>query len=96
MAQRTVAVYRDALDLAGPSQALESISARRCLLALGYVPWRLPQTEAPKSDAQINNEGAVAQLASAALRIRHTLPGRVLYRLAPKALVAALKARLPS
>ncbi|HKE40967.1 MAG TPA: glycosyltransferase [Casimicrobiaceae bacterium] len=96
MAERTVAVYRDALGLAGPSEALDPISARRCLLALGYVPWRLPQTAAPKSDGQINNEGAVAQLASAALRIRHTLPGRVLYRLAPKALVAALKARLPS
>ena len=47
----------------------------------------------PESDG---DRGAVARLARAALRIRHTFPGRVLYRLAPKPLLNALKARLPS
>ena len=37
----------------------------------------------------------LAHVARAALRIRHTLTGRVLYRLAPKSLLDALKARLP-
>jgi hypothetical protein len=36
----------------------------------------------------------MAGIARIALRIRHTLPGRVLYRLAPKALREALKARV--
>jgi hypothetical protein len=35
-----------------------------------------------------------ARVASFALHIRHTLPGRLLYRLAPKSLVAALKNHL--
>jgi hypothetical protein len=39
--------------------------------------------------------GALAGIARVALRIRHTAPGRVLYSLAPKSLLDALKARLP-
>ncbi len=38
--------------------------------------------------------GPVAGIARIALRIRHTLPGRVLYRLTPRALREALKARV--
>jgi len=38
--------------------------------------------------------GPIARIARTALRIRHTLPGRMLYRLAPKALREALKARI--
>jgi hypothetical protein len=41
-------------------------------------------------------DDAITQMARAALQIRHTLPGRVLYRLAPKALLDALKGRLGS
>jgi hypothetical protein len=37
---------------------------------------------------------ALALVARAALSIRHTLAGRVLYRLAPKPLVDALRQRL--
>jgi hypothetical protein len=40
--------------------------------------------------------GTIARFARAALSIRHTAPGRVLYRLAPRTLVDLLKARLPS
>jgi hypothetical protein len=39
--------------------------------------------------------GPLAGIALVALRIRHTVPGRLLYSLAPKALLDALKARLP-
>jgi hypothetical protein len=38
--------------------------------------------------------GALGVVAHAALAIRHTLPGRLLYRLAPKPLLDALKQRL--
>ena len=46
-------------------------------------------TTAPRAPAD-----AMTHVARAALQIRHTLPGRVLYRLAPKALLAALKGKL--
>jgi GT2 family glycosyltransferase/glycosyltransferase involved in cell wall biosynthesis len=96
MAQHTADVYRDALQHAALVPALRPVSADRCLAALGYAPWHPPppmkRTE-PESDG---DRGAVARLARAALRIRHTFPGRVLYRLAPKPLINALKARLPS
>jgi len=38
--------------------------------------------------------GPIAGIARVALRIRHTLPGRMLYRFAPKAVLDALKARI--
>jgi len=38
--------------------------------------------------------GMAAHLSRLALRMRHTGPGRVLYRLTPTALLDALKARL--
>ncbi|HXX86219.1 MAG TPA: glycosyltransferase [Casimicrobiaceae bacterium] len=96
MAQRTVSIYRDALRHSAFTRMRPPIAAERCLAALGYVPWRPPPAAAPVLGVPAEELGAVAHLARAALRIRHTVPGRVLYRLAPKALVAALKARLPS
>jgi len=81
------------------------LSTRRCRDALGYTPW---PPAAASAAAAIGSEserfsngpsapvGAVARFARAALSIRHTAPGRVLYRLAPRTLVDLLKARLPS
>jgi GT2 family glycosyltransferase/glycosyltransferase involved in cell wall biosynthesis len=96
MGRRTVSVYGDALRNAAPAHVRPPIAAQRCLAGLGYVPWHLPEPEAAGTDAAMKSDDALARLANTALRIRHTWPGRLLYRLTPKALVAALKARLPS
>ena len=100
MAERTMEVYRRSLR---PRAAAvhAPIAVARCLDALHYVPWRpgVPLGALPPAQAQVENEvvdDALARFARAALRIRHTMPGRVLYNLAPKALVNALKGRLPS
>ena len=96
MTDATLAVYRDALKRASARPAVMPIAAARCLAALHYVPWRPPaKTEpAPDSGTRPAPRGPMAGIARIALRIRHTLPGRVLYRLAPKALREALKARV--
>jgi hypothetical protein len=96
MTDATLAVYRDAQKRASARPAVMPIAAARCLAALHYVPWRPPaKTEsAPEPAARPAPRGPVAGIARMALRIRHTLPGRVLYRLAPKALREALKARV--
>jgi len=82
------------------------LSTRRCRDALGYAAWPPPATmnpvetfepEAERSGNGSNARvGTIARFARAALSIRHTAPGRVLYRLAPRTLVDLLKARLPS
>jgi GT2 family glycosyltransferase/glycosyltransferase involved in cell wall biosynthesis len=96
MTDATLAVYRDALKRASARPAVMPIAAARCLAALHYVPWRPPAKiePAPEPVARPAPRGAVAGIARIALRIRHTLPGRVLYRLAPRALREALKARV--
>jgi GT2 family glycosyltransferase/glycosyltransferase involved in cell wall biosynthesis len=92
MAQATTAVWRDALAGAvAPSS--QPIAAKRCLEALHYVPWR-PPVDAPGASPGANGEDVLAHVARAALAIRHTLPGRLLYRLTPRPLVNALKQRL--
>lgn len=96
MAERTLSIYRDAVQRARGATHAQPIAAERCLAALGYVPWRMPQDSFQAQAAAGGSRGAVAHLASTALRVRHTLPGRVLYRLAPKGWIAALKSRLPS
>jgi len=96
MAECTASIYQDALRRAAAARAPSPISADRCLAALGYTPWRMPQPGAATAETTLRGRGALAQLAKAALRVRHTPPGRLLYRLAPKAWVAALRTRLPS
>jgi hypothetical protein len=69
------------------------------LSALHYAPWSLPalaaQTPAgPTLPPAPKPNGALAVVARAALSIRHTFAGRVLYRIAPKPLVNALRQRL--
>ena len=108
MAERTMEIYRRSLRPAvaaagAPNAAARCpiaaprcpIAASRCLDALHYAPWRPsapPSTEAEAETASADD--ALALVARAALRIRHTLPGRLLYNLAPKALIDTLKGRL--
>jgi GT2 family glycosyltransferase len=91
MAEATIAIWRDALARAPARVHLQPIAAARCLAALHYAPWS-PPSAVPVAAARPN--GALGLVARAALAIRHTLPGRVLYRLAPKQLVNALRQRL--
>jgi glycosyltransferase involved in cell wall biosynthesis len=92
MAAATVAIWRDALTR--PRVHPQPISAARCLAALNYTSWRPPRKAATPAPAPARPNGALGRLAHAALAIRHTLPGRLLYRLAPKPLVDALRQRL--
>jgi len=96
MTEDTLAVYRDARQRTLARPAAKPIAAARCLAALHYSPWHPPQARPPAVDlpAHIVPRGPIAGIARVALRIRHTFPGRVLYRLAPKALREALKARV--
>jgi GT2 family glycosyltransferase len=96
MAERTVTVYRDALRPVASAHSRPAIAAERCLAALHYVPWRPPAASDLVPPEEATSADPLALIARAALRIRHTLPGRVLYRLVPKSLLAALKARVSS
>ena len=97
MTHNTLAVYRDALLGRSSRPEVRPISAQRCLAALHYVPWQPPAPPLSAVDpaAPVVPRGPLAGIARVALRIRHTVPGRLLYSLAPKALLDALKARLP-
>jgi GT2 family glycosyltransferase/glycosyltransferase involved in cell wall biosynthesis len=99
MAEATAAIWRDVLSRAAATTSLQPISAARCLAALHYGPWSpsVPGAQdaaAPALPSVPKANGALAYVARAALSIRHTLAGRVLYRLAPKPLVDALRQRL--
>jgi len=99
MTEATIAIWRDALASAparSPTASLRAISAERCLSALHYAPWSLPEpaVQPPAAPTVPKPNGALAVVARAALSIRHTFAGRVLYRLAPKPLVARLRQRL--
>ena len=96
MTRDTLAVYREARERISARPPSKPIAAARCLAALHYAPWHPPEipTPAVEATAIAVPHGPIARIARAALRIRHTLPGRVLYRLAPKALREALKARV--
>jgi hypothetical protein len=99
MAERTMAIYRRSLR-PGTVVAHAPITAVRCLAALDYAPWPTPAPSADLPAATAMTVAAPAvrdafgRVASFALHVRHTLPGRVLYRLAPKSLLAALKSHL--
>jgi GT2 family glycosyltransferase/glycosyltransferase involved in cell wall biosynthesis len=94
MAESTMAVWRAALARAPAIVMPPAISAERCLSALHYRPWTPPA--APQRDPAPTRDGsgALAYVARAARAIRHTLAGRVLFRLAPKPLRDALRERL--
>ncbi len=103
MVEATLAVYREARQQVPVGPAFVPIAAGRCLAALDYVPWR-PQSaigsvaDVPVATATVSvtpgTREAFGRVAAFALHIRHTLPGRVLYRLAPKSLLTALKNHL--
>jgi len=71
-----------------PHPSLQPFNASRVRDALGYRPWTPPAQDwmsaAPAS-------GVGGRIAHAAVTIRHKLPGRILYRLAPASLVERLK-----
>jgi GT2 family glycosyltransferase/glycosyltransferase involved in cell wall biosynthesis len=97
MAAATTAIYRDAVTRQSAADEQRPIAAARCLAALGYVPWHPPPAfvAAPLGTPYaVRPNGALALVARAALSIRHTLPGRVLHRLAPRPLLDALRERL--
>ena len=90
MTDSTFACY-DAAVASAPPASLQPFSAARVRDALGYEPWT-PPTVAPPAPPPPRGFGA--RIAHAAVGIRHKLPGRVLYRLAPAALVERLKRHL--
>jgi GT2 family glycosyltransferase/glycosyltransferase involved in cell wall biosynthesis len=96
MAEATIAVWRDALLRAPAAASSPPISAARCLAALHYVTWTPPGIRTPMRDARAAaaSNGALGYVARAALSIRHTPAGRLLYRLAPRPLIDALRERL--
>jgi GT2 family glycosyltransferase len=97
MAEATIDIWSEALARTGLAGRMRPISAQRCLDALHYSAWSPPPPTRPDAAAALpaaKPNGALAHVARAALAIRHTLPGRLLYRLAPKQLVDALKQRL--
>ena len=72
--------------------AVRPFSASRVRDALGYRPWTPPPR--PSAPAASVPRGLAGRVAQAAVGIRHKLPGRILYRLAPAALVERLKRHL--
>jgi GT2 family glycosyltransferase/glycosyltransferase involved in cell wall biosynthesis len=100
MIDATLAVYRKARNRSDTRIASASIAAARCLTALHYTPWHPPARPAaavPHVEVvEASPIAAMTRVAQAALRIRHTAAGRLLHRLAPKALLATLKSHLPS
>ena len=106
MMQATCAVYERVVAV---RRELPRLPRGQVRDALGYVEWRPPlpsvvadrkaaeaSTTSGNGEAPLESHGAGSRVAQAALAIRHTPVGRVLYRLAPRAVVNALKSRLPA
>jgi glycosyltransferase involved in cell wall biosynthesis len=93
MTQATFALYDGAManakSAAQPSKP--PLAAARLRYALRYVPW-VPPPVAARTDA--SSASILRRVARAAANRRNTLAGRVLFRLTPTAVVAALRARL--
>jgi len=96
MADATIALYATALVTAAPALRAPPFSARRMRDALGYAPWPVPPRafRPPPGREFAPAPGWTSRVARGALAMRHTALGRALYRLAPRPLVDALKARL--
>jgi hypothetical protein len=111
MADRTLACYDAVTIAAAARSSARVVAPfdrARLRDALGYRRWTpaAPAIDttapAPAIAAELAPPGPGAapddlgaRIAHAALRWRHTLPGRVLYRLMPARLREALKERLP-
>ena len=94
MTQAAFALYDRALANANatPQQPLQPLAAARLRHALGYVPWLPPPASVPFGGA--TSVRFLDRVARAAANRRNTVAGRILFRLAPTAVVAALRARL--
>src|SRR5207237_4724345 len=98
MADATFALYRRAVERSSTRPAFRPLSATRIRDALGYRAWTPPSTAPPGHVEPVtlrpmpNDVGA--RVAHAALAIRHTVIGRALYRMTPRPVLSALKARL--
>ena len=95
MTDATLACYAAAVasrPLAASPLLLRPFPAVRVRDALGYRPWVPPARVIPTVAPPPHGIGR--RIATAAAGIRHRLPGRVLYRLAPAALVERLKKHL--
>jgi len=63
--------------------------------ALGYTPWAPPTIAPPIAQpVAAAPRGLLASIARAAVALRPTMLGRILFRLTPMVFVTALKARL--
>ena len=93
MTQATFALYDDAMTSAKATAhpSMQPLVAARLRYALHYVPW-VPPVVAPFKEASAAN--FLGRVARAAVNRRNTFAGRVLFRLTPTAVVAALRARL--
>jgi hypothetical protein len=94
MTDATFACYDAAVASAHRDSAQSVVPpfpATRVRDALGYRPWLPPPPDPP---AVASPRGVGAWIAHAAVGLRTRLPGRILYRLAPAALVERLKRRL--
>ena len=99
MTDATFAVYDEALARPRPWPAAKPFSRARIREAFGYRPWTPPSTAVPNaspaSAPATRMSGDVAtRVAHAAFAIRHTVLGRTLYRVTPRPVLDALKARL--
>ena len=94
MIDATFACYDAAVTDASTSSlrpSLRPFAPARVRDALGYRPWTPPpQAATPVAPAR----GIGGRVAQAAVAIRHKLPGRILYRMAPASLVERLKRHL--
>jgi len=94
MAHDTLALYESALARADlhAMRALEPLEPARLRYALHYVPWVPPPPDVER--AVQAPPRLLERIALAAARRRNTTAGRLLYRLAPNAVVSALRSRL--
>ncbi len=93
MAEQILSLYSGAyLTAALPYPPLARARMRD---ALGYRPWAPPVPDAgPVAVPAASPTGAIAAVARAALRVRHTALGALMARITPAPVLEALKARL--
>jgi len=107
MAEATMAIWHDALVRAPRRATVAPVSPARCLDALHYKAWspstswaRQPEQHSsaaqaiPASATPPKRNAALVSMVRASLSIRHTFAGRLLYRLAPRRLIDALRQQL--
>jgi len=90
MTEATFECYDAAASAAPPASTLPSLrafSTARVRDALGYRAWIPPSPDVPR----VSPRGVGRRIAHAAAALRHKLPGRVVYRLAPCSLIERLK-----